>query len=279
MPTGDSALTIKEQKTKFFVNNWLFQSALTYKNWWVMFLDYLYPSFTKEYILKTWRFGNYFIRPKDGDVTVANEVFVSNEYGIKGSKQKKLAIDVGANIGTFTIGWLKNNKDGVVFAYEPDPENFRQLKRNLELNNLSSKVTCKKAALGEKEEEVDFTIGIKHACGTTKSLVQGDLVVGEKTIKASSLLLQNEIEKYGIEQIDFLKVDCEGSEYEILYGLKKSTIDRIKKVVVEAHTLKSGPKTHTPDVLYRHLVARGFKVERKVFFEFSKTHVFVCTKD
>ncbi len=232
---NESAITT--QKAKYFVKNWALQSLLTYINWWDMFLDYLYPSFIKDYVLKTWGYGSFLIRPKTGDVAVANKVFISNEYRINRSKEKTVAIDIGANIGAFSVAWLRRNPNGVIYSYEPEPQNFAQLNKNLKLNK-----------------------------------------VDKRAVAMDSVILEDQIERHGLKTIDFLKIDYEGSEYEILYGLKKSTVDKIRKIIVEAHTLKSAPKTHTPDVLYRHLVARGFKVERKVFFEYAKTELFICER-
>ena len=60
-------------------------------------------------------------------------------------------VDVGANIGYFTV--LAATTAGKVFAFEPDPENFRLLEANLALNALQRKVTAVPAALAEEDGE------------------------------------------------------------------------------------------------------------------------------
>ena len=61
-------------------------------------------------------------------------------------------VDVGANIGYFTV--LAATTAGKVFAFEPDPENFRLLEANLALNALQRKVTAVPAALAEEEKQM-----------------------------------------------------------------------------------------------------------------------------
>lgn len=117
------------------------------------------------------------------------------------------AIDIGANIGTVSIT-IANIFPQVRFvAYEPSPQNFAFLKANVEMNNLTNRVTAvNKAVTGDGRDvqvcTCDFDSGYEPfpgaPCWTALSTTIDSLLVSHNLTRGVSLL----------------KIDCEGCEYE-----------------------------------------------------------------
>lgn len=124
-------------------------------------------------------------------------------------------VDVGANIGYYTlVAAQRVGLEGMVIAYEPDPDNFALLQANIALNRLSQ-VKAFQCALSDKNSsgqlflsEDNFGDHRIYASPVVResreiTLVRGDEHLGQQTTR-----------------IDFLKVDTQGSEFFVLNGLK-----------------------------------------------------------
>lgn len=119
-----------------------------------------------------------------------------------------LVLDVGANIGYYTMLMSKIVGDsGKVYAFEPEPKNFEILQKNIKINNIKN-VIIEKFALSDK-------IG--------KSYLQISKDSGQHRLSDSGLETQTTtIDNYfGNKKIDFIKMDAEGSEYNIFKGMKQ----------------------------------------------------------
>ena len=127
-------------------------------------------------------------------------------------RPKDLFYDVGANIGLYTL-----LSSGVTQAqsvcFEPSSQDFLTLKNNIEKNNLSTKTIMINKGVGEKEDQVHFSIG--H--DTTNHILPENKI--ENSIKIDIVTLDNIIEKHGFPEV--LKIDVEGYEYAVIKGATK----------------------------------------------------------
>jgi len=126
-----------------------------------------------------------------------------------------VCFDIGANIGwyTFLLGRLVG-QHGFVHAFEPDPKAFAQLRANAALNEDTGSVHLNQLAMG--------------ASSGTLTLYGSDITLYSSLYNSGSAGIQEHIvpietldsftREYGIEQIDFLKIDVEGSEFSVLKG-------------------------------------------------------------
>jgi FkbM family methyltransferase len=137
-------------------------------------------------------------------------------------------VDVGANIGYFTV--LAATIAGKVFAFEPDPENFRLLEANLALNALQRKVTAVPAALAEEDGEGRLYLSEDnlgdhqiYAAGDARESVPIELLSGSHYLQGR------------LDSLDLLKVDTQGSEYGVVAGLMPllSALARPPRILLE----------------------------------------------
>lgn len=131
---------------------------------------------------------------------------VSQKYIQKNS----VVVDVGSNIGNHLVFFSKVTDAKKVYAFEPQKEIFNILAKNVALNKCEANI--KNIALGDKcaKSKID-TFDKKNVGATTLVYSQ------EGTIDTSTL--DNEFQNVN-EKIDFIKIDVEGFEYEVINGAK-----------------------------------------------------------
>ena len=166
-------------------------------------------------------------RPKKGDRSTINEVFIHKLYPYE-IQPSDIVVDIGAHVGVFTVFAAKKAYNGEVYSYEPEPTNFKQLKKNVVLNHLKNVKETRTGVAGRKGMRT-FYVSNQHTGGNSIIKVPG------KKIKAKFTTLKDIIDDNEIDVIDFLKVDVEGAEYEILLSTPKEYFNKIKRMGLEYH--------------------------------------------
>jgi FkbM family methyltransferase len=141
-----------------------------------------------------------------------------------------VVVDIGANIGVFTV-YAASITQNTVYAFEPSPSTFEVLKRNIGANGLSNVIAGMFAVSARRGTE----LFIETEDSTNRKLKAIAPNATEKCIEVSSITLQDIMDRNNIEQIDFLKLDCEGSEGLILESTSKDCLQRISKIAMEFH--------------------------------------------
>jgi FkbM family methyltransferase len=190
-----------------------------------------------------------------------NRKFFDDEFRIGPTDT---VVDVGGYIGSFAIPAAKRAHQGRVISYEPSPENFRQSEINLRLNGLEN---LKVFNAGVASSNRTITLFLDHMNPASNSIyLRSDQGRNEKCVEREAVSLETLFLRHGIDRCDFLKVDCEGAEYEILMSLGRPMLDRIRKIACEVHEPVyygvSNPE-HTPQALAKFLESNGFAVYRK----------------
>jgi len=130
-------------------------------------------------------------------------------------------IDVGANIGAHTLPFAKIvGKSGKVIAVEPTQFGIRKLRRNIELNSdLASTISVKQLFLSQSEDAAVPAMTFSGWPLTEREdthLVHGGRP--EKTDGAIVTTLDELVKVSCLKQVDFLKIDVDGCEAEVLFG-------------------------------------------------------------
>jgi FkbM family methyltransferase len=144
----------------------------------------------------------------------------------------KTVLDVGSNVGLHSI--IMSKLGFKVISFEPDPEHFLKLKRNIKLNNLK-KIELYNKALSNVNSKKLFVRVLNNLTGNHI------LNSKKKPYGPTSIIKVHAVDaaKY-LEKVDFAKIDCEGQEDKIF-----SCIGRAKKIpdiLVEIHDSKKAKK-------------------------------------
>ncbi len=119
-------------------------------------------------------------------------------------------IDVGANVGYYTLNFANRSPNGIIYAFEPDLDNHKVLRENISLNPFENIKTFE-IALGNCESRCDLEV----VCGT--NLGMNRVVLNGKGKIRMAKLDDLDIE---CDIIHLIKVDIEGFEYDFLKGAK-----------------------------------------------------------
>ena len=140
-----------------------------------------------------------------------------------------VVLDIGAQVGIVSCYLGKKYPNIKIYAFEPVRENFDRLQRNLDTNGVKN-VTPLNMAVTSNGRYVDMTGDLSHNSGSMT-------IYGKGKNEIRSLTLQNILDAYKIDKVKLLKIDVEGSEYEILES-SKHLLDRVGAVRGEIHPLQ-----------------------------------------
>jgi FkbM family methyltransferase len=159
-------------------------------------------------------------------------------------------VEAGANIGTETI-LLANlvGDTGKVYAFEPNRNVFNRLSYNANILNQKTNVVCFDQALGEKNDIIRFHIYPESFpnSGMSSKYHPSPDVVDVRQVTLDSLLKDSTLTR-----VDFIKMDVQGAELDVLLGATE-TLSRFKPYVfLEAHEHQNE--------LFKTLVTAGYRV-------------------
>jgi len=144
-------------------------------------------------------------------------------------KPEMVFVDIGANVGEFTLAAAKLLDRGRVIAFEPHPNIYRQLGRSVELNHYNN-VSLFNLALGREGGSLDLYGPTDAHNEGMYSLIKG-AVRTEVVAKVPIETLDEIFEREALERVDFIKIDVEGAELFVLQGGTK-TIERHKPAML-----------------------------------------------
>ena len=130
-------------------------------------------------------------------------------------------VDVGANVGIFSIAAAKKVQDGRVLAFEPCGWTYERLIKNQGLNGLTNLQTIH-AALGERAAEAILHVNVPGKDGLNTigrpTHVDSEVAGAEKVLVVT---LDEALRQCGILRVDVMKMDVEGAELFVLLGAKQ----------------------------------------------------------
>jgi FkbM family methyltransferase len=157
------------------------------------------------------------------------EIFARQSYLFRTNSESPVIFDCGANLGMATLYFKWLYPKARVESFEPDPNTFQLLEKNVKDNQLTDVVTHNCALWNENgsvEFFVDPSVPGSLLMSTDRSRIKG------ATIQVPSRRLSEFI--HG--PIDFLKLDVEGAEHRVLCDLVSSgKIESVRHMVIEYH--------------------------------------------
>jgi FkbM family methyltransferase len=193
-------------------------------------------------------------------------------------KEDNIVIDVGAHIGPYALKASKRvGLNGKVIAIEADPENFDILNRNIQLNKLTNVIALNYAAYFNEDKIRLYLLSRGEEYSYTKyNTIMTDRAHNEKKfveVKANTLdyLLQANGIKH--EQVNWIKIDVEGAEFDVLKGAK-DILSKSKDIslLIEIHNL-STDNTNFYKPIKELLDSYNFKIEYEKIYDNKERHI------
>lgn len=196
----------------------------------------------------------------------------------------KTLIYIGAHTGVGLYRLLEKRRFDVIYAFEPDPEMFEQLKANYshisqwpeKLQDNVPQITCINAACSKETGPKILYITenrVSSSLSDVNMLNQGERghsggIPAFKTIEIHSINLKEFCNIHNIKHIDMLVTDCQGSDYEILTTMKEFIDEkRIDELFCETH--KDGMELYVgldnSFSLFKSLLGENYKISHFCF--------------
>jgi FkbM family methyltransferase len=175
-------------------------------------------------------------------------IFFRNEYHVP--KTCTTIVDAGANIGAFSLYSARRAPNATIYALEPFPSTRERLAQTLAQNDLTSRVKVYELALADSSAASRHMSvgGPSQSRGTMAEPVAGSVPVHVST-------LEGFLDDAKIAQADFLKMDIEGAEHEVIHAAPPAVIRRFREIALEYHPNGSA------DDLFQKLTSSGFVCE------------------
>lgn len=204
-------------------------SFLPYKTWlrfWFTFPEEMHININSIPIIVRTRT----LPAKIVDLYMATSCIRARQYTPRDFEINKsdTVIDIGAHIGSFSILAAHLAPDGRIFSFEPDLANYAQLTKNINARNAKN-VAARQYAISATRGTIAFQ---SDSLNTAESSIYKK---GTRTINVVSTTLEDIFKQENIEMCNYLKLDCEGAEYEILFSTPKELFSKIDKIVMECH--------------------------------------------
>jgi len=171
------------------------------------------------------------------DITILpsmlNHTYETNELRLVENllRPGMIFIDVGANVGIYSLIAARSvAPDGLVYSFEPAPENFEILIRNFEINHLANVVT-ERMAVGDKTSTSVLHL-VDNSVGTHSLLERRGGSRADQEIQVEVVTLDGYFEGRMPSIVDMIKVDVEGYETQVLSGATK-ILGRTNYVLIE----------------------------------------------
>ena len=218
---------------------------------------------------------------------VKNRVYISRSGGAKGLKLKsglgfiprpltqeekflinldingQTIYDIGGNVGIFTMFFARAvGKKGKVITFEPNPQCCNMILEHLKLNNIDN-VEIHKIALGKRREK--GTLAVRKSETGTGSL-QEDIKASilqkkdSETIQLEIDSLDRQITTNNLPKPDFVKIDVEGLEMDVLHGMSDTIKNCKPKLFIEIHGVDVQRKIENVQRVVGFLIAHKYSI-------------------
>lgn len=176
-----------------------------------------------------------FLRNKYYDTHIFNQIFIREEVNFGSNNYPKMIVDCGANIGLSTLYFRRQFPNSFIISIEPELSNFKLLLKNA---SNYDKIDCLHAAVWNKNGKVNIIDnGGGVASFITKQVGEHDNIVGQ----IDSFTIKEVMSKFNVPFIDLVKMDIEGSEFELFDHKTEEWTNKIDMLAIELHEgLKPG---------------------------------------
>ncbi|MGQ9493489.1 MAG: FkbM family methyltransferase [Anaerolineae bacterium] len=224
------------------------------KNWPKMVAAFLGLPLSRPFVIEL-RNGYLFKVRTRMDIWIIKEICLERQYE-KASiaiGEDWVVLDIGAGLGDFAVHIAKEHPSSTIYACEPFPQSFALLQENLCLNHIEN-VQVFPYAICAQTGPARFHIASEAVAHSTAASQDREL---SEYIEVSGITLDQLFAELRLSKCDYVKMDCEGAEYEILFQTSAETLQRIRHLCLEYH---DGISAFSHQDLIRFLTEHGFQV-------------------
>lgn len=196
--------------------------------WWILIKKKLDMSQQVESRLKLKKFGRvfYFYATSSTDFTSLKEIFIDDEYQFNLKEHPNIIFDLGSNIGLSVIYFKLKYPKAKIYAFEPDPDTYKKLKKNLK---QFDNIFIFNLAISDKNEKEKFYSNPKRNASSSFFM----RLPNQSYVEVDSKTLDTILQELSIAFIDFLKFDIEGAESRVFKNFKN--LNRVRNIIGEIH--------------------------------------------
>lgn len=158
------------------------------------------------------------------------EIFVFKEYLFVSNKKAPLILDCGAHIGIALLFFKQKYPNAVIIAFEPQQTNVSLLKQNITDNRLKDVTIVSSAVSNHVGNMPLYTSGANKSSWGNSLQASSDSSSKQLTETVSVIKLSSYLD----QKIDFLKMDIEGAEVDVLREIEPK-IRNVQQLVIEIH--------------------------------------------
>mgnify|MGYP001167740950 FL=1 len=216
---------------------------------------------------------------------------INNFLKQKGYKKFKIFFDVGAHKGETINKFLSIFNIESIYSFEASPDNFSKLEKKLgdfKKKFFKTNIVIENIALGDKENIVKLK-QLSESSSSTISEINTNSVYFKRKIKylfylkenfflrefeIKQVKLENYLIKNNLKNIDFLKIDTEGYEFQVILGLE-NFLNNVSLILFEHHYDSMLIKKYKFSDINNYLVNNNFKQIYKIKMPFRKTFEYI----
>ena len=181
-------------------------------------------------------------------------------------KEGDVVVDVGAAFGFYTILSSKRvGLNGKVVAIEAQPDSYEMLNQNIKLNRLANVITLNYAVYSKESK-----LRLYDSYSIIQERAENN---SQKYIEVNANTLDHLMQLQGISEVNWIKIDVEGAELEVLKGAV-NIISHSKDIslLIEIHNL-AGSNSTLYEPITQFLSLHNFKIDFEKTYDSGEKHV------
>lgn len=182
-----------------------------------------------------WGLGSLHYRPGTSDQEVIYQVLLKPgrkaEYWLPDDASPAIVLDIGGNIGAVSVYFARRYPQARIYSVEPVPENFALLTKNIA---PYANIKAYQLALGQADGELI----LNHS---DNPINFGGFSIGDhgvhpdRKLRVRMQAVETFLCDIGVSEIDLIKIDTEGAEFDILTSMPDRILSRVGWIVGELH--------------------------------------------
>jgi len=179
--------------------------------------------------------NDIFYRSGSSDIHIIYEILLKKgskgEYWVPNNIYPEIIFDIGGNIGIASIYYANKFPNSKIYTFEPIKENFDILVKNTKpYKNIQPFNT----ALGDLDGEIEMNLSDNEDNFGGGSMYDVGIDTSKK-VKVKIMKSSTFMEKHQIQSVNFIKIDTEGAEYDILKSFDSSVLNNVTWIIGKLH--------------------------------------------